>query len=75
MSDEEFSVWLFARDGTHFAEQRWINAEAACTLARDVTLRPAVQAGLITKVIITDGGDHCVFEWKHGEGVTFPPLQ
>jgi hypothetical protein len=69
----EFSVWLFFKDGYHIAEQRWLKAEAAVTLAREVTLRPAAQAGLIERIIITDGGDNTVFEWKHGQGVTFPP--
>jgi hypothetical protein len=28
---------------------------------------------MVERVIITDGGDDCCFEWKRGEGVTFPP--
>lgn len=69
----EFSVWLFFKDGHYIDEQRQLKAEAAVKLARDVTLRPAAQVGLIERVIITDGGDNTVFEWKHGQGVTFPP--
>lgn len=68
----EFSVWLFFKDGHYIAEQRWLKAETAVTLARDVTLRPAAQVGLIERVIITDGGDSTVFEWKYGRGITFP---
>ena len=69
---DEFSVWLFFPDGSHIAEERWLEGEEAVRLARDVIARPAAKAGLITRVIITDGGDHTVFEWVDGEGVTWP---
>jgi hypothetical protein len=29
--------------------------------------------GITERVIITDGDDYCCFEWKRGEGITFPP--
>ena len=70
---DEFSVWLFFPDGSHVAEDQWLEGEEAVRLARDVTARPAAKAGLIARVIITDGGDYTVFEWKHGHGVTYPP--
>lgn len=28
---------------------------------------------MVRRVIITDGDDFTVFEWKFGEGVTYPP--
>jgi hypothetical protein len=28
--------------------------------------------GITKRVIITDGGDNIVFQWKAGEGVTYP---
>jgi hypothetical protein len=31
--------------------------------------------GPIVKIIITDGGDHTVFEWQRGKGITFPEEQ
>jgi hypothetical protein len=30
--------------------------------------------GITERVIITDGGDSTVFEWKKDEGVVFPDL-
>jgi hypothetical protein len=72
MSTNEFSVCLFFPDGSYHYERRSLGAEAAVMLARDVTLRPAALAGLIGRVIITDGDDFACFEWTHGQGVTFP---
>ena len=70
---DEFSVWLFFPDGSHIAEGTWLEGEEAVRLAREVTQRVAAKTGMIAKVIITDGGDNTVFQWKHGEGVTWPP--
>ncbi|WP_157083564.1 hypothetical protein [Bradyrhizobium manausense] len=33
----------------------------------------AAKLGVVTRAIITDGGDFTDFEWKFGEGVTYPP--
>lgn len=72
METNEFSVWIFFPDGSHLAEGRWLGAEESVNLARDVTRRPAAQIGIIERVIITDGGDDICFEWKFGQGVTYP---
>jgi len=69
----QFSVWLFFPDDIHEPELQWVDAKTAVERARSCALRPAAQAGIIRRIIITDGGDHTVFEWKFGEGVTFPP--
>jgi hypothetical protein len=69
---DEFSVWIFFPDGSHVDEVRWVDAETAVRLAKEITERPAAEIGLIERVIITDGGDNTCFEWKHGQGVTFP---
>lgn len=69
----EFTVWIFFPDGTHIPEGEWLEAEEAARLAHDVTRRPAAKVGIISRVIITDGGDFTCFEWIHGKGVTFPP--
>jgi hypothetical protein len=72
MSENEFSVWWDDPQGNHHPERRFIGAQEAVELAKNLTQRPAVLLGIIQRVIITDGGDFTVFEWKHGEGVTFP---
>jgi hypothetical protein len=69
---ETFSVALFFPDDSYRYEARWLDAEEAANLARDCTRRPAALAGWIRRVIITDADDFTVFEWKHGEGVTYP---
>jgi hypothetical protein len=69
---ESFSVALFFHDDSYRYEARWLDAEEAVNLARDCTGRPAALAGWIRRVIITDADDFTVFEWKHGEGVTYP---
>jgi hypothetical protein len=68
----EFSVMQFFPDGTCEYVKRFVGAEEAVRTAKDYSTRPAVLLGVIERIIITDGGDYTVFEWKAGEGVTFP---
>lgn len=72
MSDNEFSVCQFFEDESHEYVRRFVGAEEAVKAARHYTDNVAAKMGIVRRVIITDGGDHTVFEWKHGEGVTFP---
>jgi hypothetical protein len=65
----EFSVVQFFPDGN---VKRFVGAEEAVRTAKDYSTRPAILLGVIERIIITDGGDCTVFEWKAGEGVTFP---
>ncbi len=73
MSEAEFSVYWFDPEGLSYLEKGFLPARAAVELAKSLTTRPAVVLGIISRVIITDGGDHTVFEWKNGQGVTYPP--
>jgi len=66
MSDE-FSVVAFYDAGWHEYIARELDAEDAVNLAKSCTAGACVE-----RVIVTDGGDHTVLEWKRGEGVTFP---
>jgi hypothetical protein len=67
----EFSVVLFFPDGTYEYVKRFVGAKEAVRTAKDYS-RPLVLLGVIERIIITDGSDYTVFEWKAGEGVTFP---
>jgi hypothetical protein len=67
----EFSVWVFLADGWHFPVERFTDAKTAVRMAKRACDAP----GDAARVIITDGGDHTVFEWRRGEGVTFPPRE
>lgn len=73
----EFSVfqWLATGKGEDLQEQvrSFVSAEEAVKAAQHYTSCVAARMGLTSKVMITDGGDNCVFEWRKGEGVVFPP--
>jgi hypothetical protein len=72
MNENEFSVCQFFADGSYEYVKRYVGAEEAVKAARHYTDNVAVKLGITKRVIITDGGDYCVFEWKAGEGVTYP---
>lgn len=64
----EFSVWVFLPDDWHFPVVRFTDAKRAVEMAG-----LASRFDYAERVIITDGGDDTVFEWRRGEGVTWPP--
>ena len=69
---EYFSVWQFFINGMQERVREFVPIEEAMAAARHYTSNVAVKMGIIERVIITDAGDHCVFEWKKGEGITWP---
>jgi enoyl-CoA hydratase/carnithine racemase len=71
----EFSVYQFFPDGQYERLERMVSAEKAMEVAKSYTMptRPAVKLGIIMRVIVTDGADLTVFDWKNGGGVVFPP--
>jgi hypothetical protein len=69
----EFSVCQFFKNGAYEYVRRGVGSEEAVKAAHLYTHNVAVKLGMIERVIITDGDDYCCFEWKRGEGVTFPP--
>jgi hypothetical protein len=73
MTEELFSVCQFFIDGHYEYVRRFVPAKEAVEAARHYTNNVATKMGIIDRVIITDTGDCCVFEWKKGEGITFPP--
>jgi hypothetical protein len=75
MSDDrnEFSVCQFFRDGTSEYVRRFVSADAALQAVGHYTRNVAAKLGMVERVIMTDGGDCCVLEWRHGKGVVFPP--
>ena len=72
MGHEEFSVYQFFVDGSYERVRSFVSAENAVKAAMHYTNNVAVKMGVTVRVIITDGGDCTVFEWKKGEGVVFP---
>jgi hypothetical protein len=69
----EFSVCQFFADGSHEYVRRFVDAENAVKAAHHYSHNVAARLGVVERVIITDGDDYTCFEWKRGEGVTFPP--
>lgn len=71
----EFSVAQFFPDGSHEYVRRYVNAEEAMKAFVTYTNNPASKIGITKRVIITDGGDFIAAEWKHGEGLVYPPKE
>lgn len=69
----EFSVCQFFVSGDYEYVRRWVSAEEATEAFKHYTNNVATRMGMVTRVIITDGGDCTNAEWKHGEGVVYPP--
>jgi len=69
MEREEFSVYLFMPN-QHFPVARFVSVERAMQVAQKAVKDHG--ALYLERVIVTDGGDHTVFEWTRGKGVTWP---
>lgn len=73
--ENEFSVCQFFEDGSYEYVRRNVSAEEAVNAAKHYTTSVGARMGMTRRVIITDGGDYCNFEWKYGEGITYPPRE
>lgn len=68
----QFSVWIFMPDDSHMPVLRFTDARTAVETAKQASDAKIGLASRAERIIITDGGDFTVFEWKRGVGVTFP---
>lgn len=71
----EFSTYAFFEDDCYEAVARFVDAGSAVMAAKraiDVSARLPPAAAKIARVIVVDGGDCTVFEWRIGLGITFP---
>ena len=73
MSDAEFSVFQWFPDGSYECVRSYVTAEEAMKAYAHYTNNVASKMGVTQKVMITDGGDCCVAEWRQGEGYVWPP--
>jgi hypothetical protein len=73
MSLGEFSICQFFADDSYDYELRNVDAKTAIECAARLAGSVGGRLGTTKRIIVTDGGDCTCFEWKHGEGVTFPP--
>jgi hypothetical protein len=69
---DEFSVHQFFADGTNETVAEYVPPEKACEIAKGLTQSLGAKLGTTMRVIITDGGDCCCFEWEFGKGIIFP---
>jgi hypothetical protein len=69
---EKFSVWQFFPDETYEKVRSYVGGEEAVTAAMHYATSVGARMGTTRRVIITDGGDFTVWEWKFEEGITFP---
>lgn len=69
----EFSVYQFFTDGNYEAVRQWVSEEEAARAAGHYCTSVAVKMGLVSRVIITNGGDEICFEWQAEKGIVFPP--
>src|SRR4029078_5168867 len=72
MRSGEFSVCQFFTDDNYEYVRMFVTAEEAMKAAHFYTHNVAAKMGIVERVIITDGGDSTVFEWKKGEGIVWP---
>lgn len=72
MSDDEFSVFQFFQDDSSECVRSHVGAKEAVEAAHHYCHSVGATLGTTVRVIITDGGDFTNFEWKFGEGVTYP---
>lgn len=69
----QFSVYAWDMYGAYERVEAFVDAQTAVEIAHRVAETVGAKLGLTQRIIITDGGDCTVFEWRHGKGVTFPP--
>jgi hypothetical protein len=69
---ETYNVVQFFEDGSYEYVRRNVPALEAVTAAKHYTTSVGARLGFTRRVIITDEDDFTNFEWKFGEGVTFP---
>ena len=68
----EFNVVQFFENGTCEYVRRNVDVGEALKAVRHYCHSVAAQMGVVDRVIVTDGGDFCCFEWQRDKGVTFP---
>jgi hypothetical protein len=75
MSEELFNVCQFFEDDSYEYVRTNVPAEEAVKAAHHYCNSVGAKLGMTRRVIITDMGDCTNFEWKYGEGVTYPPRE
>jgi hypothetical protein len=69
----EFSVYQFFKDGQSERVREFVSAEEAMKAFMHYCTSVGAKLGVVSRVIVTDGGDCTNMEWKYGEGIVYPP--
>jgi hypothetical protein len=73
MTTGEFSVRQFFRHGDPEDALQQVDAPTAVYRAKMLIDSVGGQIGNTVRVVIIDGGDCIVFDWRFGDGIIFPP--
>ncbi len=68
----EFSVYQWFVDGQREDVLRFVSMEEAVQTATNLARSVGAKIGTTARVIITDGGDCCCWEWLREDGIVFP---
>jgi hypothetical protein len=68
----EFSVYQWFVNGDREDVLRFVDDEQAVRTATNLASSVGARLGTTVRVMITDGMDYCVWEWKFDEGIVFP---
>lgn len=68
---ETYNVFQFFADGSQEQVRERCDAQEAVVAAHHYCTSVGARMGFTRRVIITDSGDCCCFEWKWDEGITF----
>jgi hypothetical protein len=70
----EFSVYWWDAENNYHRELSHVAVMKALQACKRLTQGPAARMGMVNRVMITDGGDCCVFEWQKGQGIVWPKV-
>jgi hypothetical protein len=69
----EYSVFQYFLDGSYERLAELVPMDDAVKIAYGCISSIGGRIGTTVRVIITDDGDECCFEWIFEKGITFPP--
>ena len=69
-----FSIYQFSVTGKCERLAAFIDCGSAVSKAHVHRCNLAAQMGVTRRIIVTDGDDHTVWEWRWGKGVVFPTV-
>jgi hypothetical protein len=72
--NSEYSVYQFFADDSYEAVKSFVPLSEAMRAFKGCTINVAASVGITSRVIMTDGGDSIIVEWKYNQGITWPPL-